>query len=193
MARYSDINRAAELADAYAKLQAWRAKTKAQKVAAYDLVAKPSADRVKTERDDGFIVPFRLDTATLRYEARVVNQTQTGTGNTTANTVRNLVDDRFVLTIAANEQSIRPPRGFSFAKIIASERTQTVTANSNSRITNLPYKRHRSNNVSCPFGRKAAGLTEVYGDAIAEIKAKPAFNTFENSVGNRIGFVAEQG
>ena len=187
---YRDIYRGPELKDAYDKLLLWQAKTRAQKKAAYTAVAKAANQRAKAERTDGFILPFNGSSTTVYLETRVLNATQSGVGSSTASTVKGLVDDRFVIDLptTAGTQSLRVPK-FQFAKIIASERTETATTESPSRKTDTPYKRHRSNNVSCPFGRKSA--SDNYAAAVAEIRAKTAFETFENTVGNRIGFIPE--
>lgn len=190
MARYSDINRGQELAAAYVKLQAYRAQTRAQKVADYATVAKTPAQRVKSERKDAYIAPFGSDSATVLYEARVLAAAQTGVGNTVGNIIEGLVNDRWDVTLTATQEGIKVPK-FKFAQIIGSDRTTTATANSNSRFTDTPYKRHRSENVSCPFGRQSAGVAESYNDAIKAIKAKTTYGTFESEAGSRIGFRAE--
>ncbi len=168
----------------------WRAKSRAAKQAAYRAVAKTAAQRVKSERVDGYILPFNSQSANIYLETRVLNTNQTGVGAATAGIVRGLVDTRFktdISAITAAEQ-LRVPK-FRFAKIIGSERTATVTEPTPSRKTDTPYLRHRSNNISCPFGK--ATVSDNYSAAVEEIKAKPAFKTFESTVGNRIGFTAE--
>lgn len=190
MASYSDINRGLELKEAYDNLLLWRAKSRAAKKAAYTAVAKSKAQRVATERQDGYILPFNSQSANVYLETRVLNTIQSGVGADTANVIRGLVNDRFkvdISTIATAEQ-LRV-RKFRFAKIIGSERTTTATSETPSRKTDTPYLRHRSNNVSCPFGK--ATVSDNYSAAVEAIKAKPAFKTFESTKGNRIGFTAE--
>lgn len=190
MASYSDINRGLELKEAYDNLLLWRAKSRAAKQAAYRAVAKPVAQRVKTERMDGYILPFNSQTAGVYLQTRVLNTTQAGVGSATAGIVRGLVNDRFKTDIATlgTAENLRVPK-FRFAKIIASERTDVATSPTPSRKTDTPYLRHRSNNISCPFGKATAA--DNYSAALAEIKGKPAFETFEQTAGNRIGFTAE--
>ena len=58
MGGYSDINRGPQLALEYEALQEWRRLTAAQKQQRYRTVAEPAADRVKTERIPGYVLPF---------------------------------------------------------------------------------------------------------------------------------------
>jgi hypothetical protein len=190
MGRYSDINRGPELQDAYEKYQEWLKKSRAAKKAAYKTVAKPAADRVKVERIVGYVLPFNSDNDKVYLETRIISDTQTGAGSDVAGTVRELVDDR-ALKVLPTTDGIQSFQGenYRFAKIIASKRTTTATDDSESRITGDTYKRHRSNNVSSPFGRKTA--TDNYSDAVKAIKAIAAFKTFAGAIGNHIGFKAE--
>lgn len=157
----------------------------------YKTVAKPVAQRVKTERQDGYILPFNTESANVYLETRVLAAAQTGVGAATAGIVRDLVDNRFKTDIAtiASAEKLRIPK-FRFAKVIASERTDVATEPTLSRKTDTPYLRHRSNNVSCPFGKATA--SDNYAAALEEIKAKSTFESFEKAkAGNRIGFTAE--
>jgi hypothetical protein len=190
---YRDIMRGPELEDAYEKLLVWQRKTRAQKKAAYREVAKAKAQRVATERVDGYILPFNSKSNTIYLETRILADTQTGVGSDTANVVRGLIDDRALKNAPASAgvQTMPVPK-YTFAKIIASERTTTATDETPSRKTETPYLRHRSNNVSSPFGRKDAG--DSYPAAVFEIRAKAAFRSFEQAKkGNRIGFAPEKG
>lgn len=191
MAKYSDIYRAAELQDAYTKLQAWQGKTRAQKKTEYASVAKPANQRARAERITGYILPFQSDDADLYLEARILAPAQTGIGSATANMLEGVLNNRNLKELAAGgtTKSVKAPRGFKFAKVIASERSETATTESASRITGIPYKRHRYNNVVSPFGRLNA--TESFAEAVKAIKAVAAFETFAAVVGNRIGFVQE--
>jgi hypothetical protein len=192
MGRYTDISRGPELQDAYEKYQLWLKKSRKEKVAAYKLVAKSPADRVVPERVEGYILPFESDVTNVYLAARILAATQTGQGASVCNTVRGLVADRVkeVAPTASTDSVIKIPR-FDFARIIASQRTQTATTESDSRITDSPYKRHRSDNASSPFGRKTA--TDSYSEAVRDIKAAAAFKSFVATTGNRIGFRAEIG
>lgn len=190
MARYSDIQRAQELNDALTKLRVWQDKTRAQKKADYKSVAKDAAQRSKAERMTGYILPFQLDSVDLFYEARILATTQTGVGNATATTLRSALNNRNKETVTgATNKTVRAPRGFDFAKVTLSERTQTVTAESPSRITGVPYKRHRYNNVTSPFGRLNAA--ESFKEAATAIKAIAALKTFAATAGNRVGITPE--
>lgn len=190
MGRYSDINRGPELQDAYEKYQLWLKKPRKDKKAAYKLVAKSEADRVKTERVAGFILPFNSENEKVYLEARIVSNAQTGAGTGTAAVVRGLVSSRVFETMPTGTDiySLKVRR-FQFAKIIASQRTTTATTETDSRITDTPYKRHRSDNVSSPFGR--SGGTDTYSDALQAIKTAAAYKTFVGQRGNRIGFSPE--
>lgn len=190
MGRYTDISRGPELQDAYERYQTWLKKSRKEKKAAYKTVAKPETDRVKTERASGFILPFNSENEKVYVEARILSQTQTGRGAATANFVRGLVADRVFETMPTGTDiySLKVPR-FDFAKIIVSQRTNTATTESDSRLTDTPYKRHRSDNVSSPFGRK--GQSDTYSNALQDIKKAATYKTFVQTVGNRIGFSAE--
>lgn len=191
MARFSDINKAAELTTAHTKYKAWQGKTRAQKDAAFDLVNKPDADRVTIDRVPGFILPFLATSAGYYFEAQVLPAAIAGVGSVTALMVRALINDRFADEVPATSASIRV-RKYKFAKVIASERTETATKKEKSRFTDNPYKRHRSNNISCPFGRTSATATENFATAVADIKNDGAYKTFAAKKGNRIGITPER-
>lgn len=192
MGRYSDINRGPELQDAYEKYQLWLKKSRAEKKAAYKTVAKPAANRVKVERTVGYILPFNSANPNVYLEGRVISAAQTGQGAGTATTTRGLIDDCFKTVAPAGPgETVFTVENYGFAKIIVSQRTETVTTDSESRITGDTYKRHRSDNVSGIFGKKVAA--DNYSSVVADIKAKPAFKTFVATTGNRIGFKPEVG
>lgn len=190
MGRYSDINRGPELNEAYNTYQTWLKKTRAQKQTAYKAVSKPASDRVKVERTPGYILPFNSDNDKVYIETRIVADTQQGAGGTVAGIVRNLVADRVNKTLPTTGDvfGIDVPK-FQFAKIYATLRTTTATNDSESRITGLPYKRHRSNSCSSAFGRKNA--TDDYSDAVKAIKAANEYKNFVATTGNSIGFSPE--
>jgi hypothetical protein len=192
MGRYSDINRGPELQDAFEKYQEWLKKSRAAKKADYKTVAKAPANRVKVERTVGYILPFNSSNNNVYLQGRVIAAQQTGQGAGTANTTRELIEDYFK-TAAPNGpgEVVFEVENYGFAKIIVSQRTETVTAESASRITGDTYKRHRSDNVSGIFGKKAAA--DNYSSAVADIKAKAGFKTFVATTGNRIGFKPEVG
>ncbi|OCQ98960.1 hypothetical protein BCD64_23260 [Nostoc sp. MBR 210] len=192
MGRYSDINRGPELQDAYDKYQLWLKKSRAEKKAAYKTVSKPAANRVKVERTVGYILPFNSSNNNVYLEGRVISDNQTGQGAGTANTARGLINEYYKTTAPSGPgEVVFAVENYGFAKIIVSQRTETVTADSESRITGDTYKRHRSDNVSGIFGRKAAA--DNYSSVVADIKADAAFKTFVATVGNRIGFKPEVG
>ena len=190
MGRYGDINRGPELNEAYNSYQTWLKKTRAQKQQAYKTVAKPVADRVRVERIKGYILPFNGTNDKVYISARIIADTQQGAGGTVAGTIRGLVADRVNKTLPTTGDpfSLTVPR-FEFAKISGTLRTQEATTDSESRITGIPYKRHRSNSASSPFGKKAN--TANYSDAIAEIRNAAAYKTFVQTIGNSIGFSPE--
>lgn len=190
MARFSDINRAAELTAAHTKYKAWQAKTRAQKDAAFDLVNKPDADRVNIDRVPGFILPFLATSAGYYFEAQVLPAAIAGPGSVTALMVRGLIKTRFADEVPASSASIKV-RGYKFAKVVASERTETAKTKDKSRFTDNPYKRHRSNNVSCPFGRTSVNAAENFATAVADIKNDGPYKTFAAVKGNRIGITPE--
>lgn len=190
MGRYSDIQRGPELNEAYNEYQTWLKKTRAQKQAAYKAVAKAVADRVKVERTKGYILPFNGTNDKVYLSTRIIADAQTGTGDAVANTIRDLAQSRVNKTLpeTGDPFSLTVPR-FQFAKISGTRRTQVATTDSESRITGLPYKRHRSNSASSPFGKK--DNTDNYSDAIEEIRRTEAFKKFVTTVGNSIGFSPE--
>ena len=190
MGRYSDINRGPELNVAYNSYQTWVKKTRAQKQAAYKTVAKPVSDRVVDERTVGYNLPFNGTNDKVYLSTRIIADTQQGAGGTVAGTIRGLIADRVykVLPATGDPFSLSVPR-FQFAKISGTLRTQAATTDSESRITGLPYKRHRSNSASSPFGKK--DNTDNYSDAIKEIRANNAYTTFVQTIGNSIGFSPE--
>lgn len=190
MGRYSDINRGPELNEAYNTYQTWLKKTRAQKQTAYKAVAKAPNDRVKVERTNGYILPFNGTNDKVYISTRIIAATQQGAGSTVAGTVRDLVSSRVSNTLPTTGDpfSLSIPR-FGFAKIYGTLRTTEATSDSESRITGLPYKRHRSNSASSPFGKK--DNTDNYADAINEIKAAAAYKTFVATTGNSIGFSPE--
>lgn len=190
MAKFSDINKAAELKEAYDKYKLWQAKTRVQKDAAFDLVNKADDKRVGVGKIRGYVLPFSTDGIVNHYPCQVIPNAPTGVGNETALIVKNLINDRFKLELAATDILI-PVKKFRYAKLMASERVETATTKSKSRFTDTPYKRHQSNNLSCSFGRTAEN--ESYHAAIKDIAKKTAFGTFAATKGNRIGFVAERG
>lgn len=197
MGRYSDINRGPELKEAFEKLKLWRDKSRKEKAALYKANSKSQEKRVKTERTKGFILAFAHNDIKIHYEGNILADIQTGIGATTANTARELVEEYFkkeLPTGAGNDgvMGIRMPK-YTFAKIYLYERTLTATEAKESRVTETPYLRHESNNISCPFGRKDAN--DTYSSIVKAIKAKPAYETFEkgNNSKNRISFTPEIG
>lgn len=195
MGRYSDINRGPELKEAYEKMKVWREKSKKEKAALYKANSKPKAKRVKVERVKGYILAFAHNSEKIFYETRILADTQTGVGAATANTARELVEGYFKKTLPTTPADIMalPRPKYTFAKINFYERTETATEAKESRVTETPYLRHESNNVSCPFGRKDAN--DTYTSVIDEIKAIAAYKTFDNgnNGNNRISFTPEIG
>lgn len=189
--RFGDIQRGPELQDAYNKLDAWRKLPTAQKKAAYAAVAKPAADRVKTERVIVWIQPFGASRDGIYYETKIPAAAQAGEGGTEATAVRALIDGRFTAAApaGATDVIIEMPK-FRFAQVRISRKTGEVP-NSVSRITGRPYKKIRTNSMSGSFGKNAA--QNDYFAAVKAIKALPAYTNFANTAGNSISFRPEGG
>lgn len=190
-AKYSDINRGPELQNLYNKLQDWRKLDPVQKQAAYRAVAKPAAERVKTEYVKSWIRPFSAARDDIYYETKIPAGTQTGEGQDVATLIRTLLAGRFTETApaGATDTLIVIPK-FSFAKVRVSRRTgDTGNANAVSRLTGKPYTRWRSNSMSGNFGKSAT--QSDYYESVKEIKGLAAYKTFDDVRGNTINFKPE--
>ncbi|HLO85852.1 MAG TPA: hypothetical protein VK203_12710 [Nostocaceae cyanobacterium] len=192
--RFSDISKGPSLNADYTEYQNWLRKGKGERRTAYRAVAKPTSERSKPERTQGFIRTFNSANGNIILPARVLAQRQEGAAATLGGTCRNLVDDR-IFGAAPNgpaDAVVTGVQNYTFAKIVVSEYKRT-TNDAKSRMTGRTYDRNVYDNVSCPFGRKAAN--ESYGDAIAIIRNSANYKTFVegNSGKNRITFKPEIG
>lgn len=192
MGRFADINRGPELAKAYDALQDWRKLTKAEKKTRYNAVKKTTA-RVKPERVIAYIVPFSAARPDIFLQTQVPAPTQTETGDAVAAIVRTLIATRFVTATptAANDTIIKPPRGFSFAKVRATRNVGTPNVNAVSRLTGTPYTRISTESMSGNFGQ-VAGATN-FEAASKAIKAITDYATFNNAPGQSIAIIPERG
>lgn len=189
MGRFSDINKGPELADAFAKMQAWRAKSKAAKATAYAANrAKPNTAR--WVRSKGFINPFNVPGAML-YESTIIEATQTITPNRSADAARLLAAD-YISTpaqLTAGSAIIRLPK-FKFAKIICVDR-DGASVPKQSRITDIPYKQYVTYAASASFGQNRTTPGD-YPTARAAILAAPGYTAFLSQEGSRISILPER-
>lgn len=194
MARFSDINKGPELADAYAKMQIWRAKSRAAKKTDY-AAARSKPTTARWNRIEGYVLPFNLVGVTTYYETKLLDPTQTITPARAATAASTLAGD-FVVTPAQLPTTgvgvIRVPR-YTFAKILCSDREGTGV-NKQSRITDLPYKQYQTFGASSPIGReRTAAATSQFASVVASIKANSAYTAFIAQEGSRVSIIPERG
>lgn len=192
MGRYNDIVRGPELADAYAKYQLWLAKSRAEKKTAYATVAKPAAERVKPNRDEVRLLPFATSNAAIQLITLAPTATEQVAQNAIAEVARGLANDLLIATTVAIPTGTTAMRvkGFKFAKVVCTRRTDVAGEVKASRITDIPYLRYRTNTASCPFGRDETRTN--FSAAVAYIQGLPAYETAENEPGERVGFLPER-
>lgn len=192
MSRYNDILRGPELADAYTKYQTWLAKSREGKQTAYAEVAKPRNERVKPNREKVRLLPFATSTAAVQLITLAPTIAEQVAQNAIAEVARGLADDLLIKTSVAIPEgtTAMTVRGFKFAKVICTRRTDTAGEVKPSRITNIPYMRWRTNNASCPFGRTAAQAN--FSAAVAFMQGKNLYTTATNEPGERVGFMPER-
>jgi hypothetical protein len=189
MARYSDIRKGPELAEAFTKMNVYLGKSRAAKRTAYQANrAKPNS--ANWVREKGFINPFNTP-GTILYETSVIAATQTITPNRAADTARLLAAD-YVSTpaqLTAGATVIRIPK-FRFAKILCTDRDGTGV-DRNSRVTDLPYKQYIAYSASASFGQNRTTPGD-YPTARAAIIAAPGYTTFLAQEGSRISILPER-
>ena len=190
-AKYSDINRGPELQNLYNKLQDWRKLDPAEKRTLYRSVAKPAAERVKTEFVTSWVRPFSAARNDIYYETQIPSVTQTGEGQDIATLIRTLLAGRFVQVApaGATDTLIVIPK-FSFAKVRVSKRAgDSGNVNATSRLTGKPYTRWRSNSMQGNFGK--SDTQSDYYESVKTIKGLTAYTDFDNVRGNTISFRPE--
>jgi hypothetical protein len=191
---YTDISRGVRLAADHAKYLAWLNKDTAARQTAYAAVTNP-ANKVKTDRTPGFLIPFTSATA-IYVPTRLIAADQTGRGGTLAKALRDVLAQ---YTYTQAEVAVLPTpnvlEGVKFkpAKLTIIQRVTTATAKEASRITGRLYYRHENDSVTGVFGKKAIGDTQ--DSVIAAIKASSGFTTFftgsANALLSRYRFVPE--
>ncbi|MEH1829535.1 MAG: hypothetical protein V7L22_30065 [Nostoc sp.] len=194
---YKDISRGVRLAADHAKYITWLQKDTEARQAAYAAITTP-ANRVKTGRVPGYIVPFDQNGTGLVYlPARLIAATQSGRGSALATTIKGIVDE---FTFSSTEvAALTTPdvldsvKKFKFAKLTVIQRVATATAKESSRITGRQYYRHENDSVTTHFGKKVS--TDTYDSVVTAIKAKSAFNGLftgsENALASKYRFVPE--
>jgi hypothetical protein len=172
---YSDISRGVRLAADHAKYLTWLNKDTAARQAAYAAVTTP-ANKVKTERVAGFLVPFTASGALVYLPARLIADNQTGRGGTLANTIRSILAPyTFTVTEVNAIAAANVLEGVKLkpAKLTIIQRVTTSTTKEASRITGRTYFRHENDSVTGVFGKKL--IADTFDATVAAIKAKPEF------------------
>lgn len=192
MSRYNDILRGPELADAYQKYQTWLTQSRAAKQADYATVAKPLAQRVRPVTESVRILPF----STVANTTALVTKAPALAGQTAQNEIaqvcRGLADDLLTLSSVTipTGTTVLKVKGFKFARVIATKRTAEASVVAESRITKIPYRRWRTNNASCPFGRDETRTS--FAQAVNYMRGLGLFSTASDEAGERIGFMPER-
>lgn len=194
MGRFSDINKGPELADAYAKMQIWRAKSRAAKKTDY-AAARSKPTTARWNRTEGYVLPFNLMAVTTFYQTQILAAAQTITPDRAVTAARTLAGD-FVATPLQLPTTgvgvIRVPK-YTFAKIICSDREGTGV-NKQSRMTDIPYKQYQTFGASSPIGRdRTAAATSQFAAVVASIKANAAYTAFIAQEGSRVSIIPERG
>ncbi|WP_017317112.1 hypothetical protein [Mastigocladopsis repens] len=194
---YRDISRGVRLAADYAKYTAWLNKSTEERQAAYAAITT-AANKVKTARTPGYIVPFDASGTSLIYvPARLISATQSGRGAALATTLKGIVDEFTFSTqevaALATPNVLENAKSFKFAKVSIIQRVVTATTKESSRITGRKYYRHENDSVTASFGKKVAA--DTYDSVVQAIKEKPAFiglfTGSENAAASRYRFVPE--
>jgi hypothetical protein len=194
---YTDISRGVRLAQDYAKYKAWLEQTTEQRQASYAAIVT-AANRVKTARASGYIIPFdSTGTGLIYIPTRLIADSQTGRGATLANTLRGIVEEfTFDLTkigALTSPNLLDSVKDFKPAKLTVIQRVQTATAKESSRITGRKYYRHENDSVTANFGKKVAA--DTYESVTTAIKEKTAFKALftgsENATASKFRFVPE--
>ena len=191
---YKDISRGVRLAADHAKYMTWLEKDTAGRQSAYASVTT-AANKVKTDRVPGYIVPFDSGASLVYIPARLISKTQAGRGAALAQIVEKMVDP-FTFTQAevkalTNPNTLDVAKQFKFAKVTLIQRVETAKEKKPSRITGRLYYRHENDSVTAPFGKKVVGNT--YDTVLSDIKATAEFIAFTGPTNpyNKFRFVPE--
>lgn len=207
MARFSDILRGQDLAQAFTNYQQYQAKSRDARSAAHK--AARSGGRTtnqKYPRVTGAVKPFNYGNDIVLFDTKLIAVTGAAPG---AGAVTSAADDArdLVAALATNysytddEASnlvgairIRLPN-YKLAKVLATSRTGTPVPKQ-SRMTDLPYQQYTTYTASTPFGRKegaAATVAQNFAEVVKEMKGIAAYKTFLAKEGYRISFIPERG
>lgn len=195
---YKDISRGVRLAADHAKYMLWLNKDTEARQTAYATVTTP-ANKVKTSRVSGYIVPFDADGANLVYvKAQLIAATQAGRGSGVAKELQQILDpytfSSSEVTALATPNVLDNARQFKFAKLTLVQRVITATTKEASRITGRKYFRHENDSVTGRFGKKVAA--DNYSSVTQAIQESPKFVAFfaataNKDNGNKYRFVPE--
>jgi hypothetical protein len=164
MARYGDINRAAELQAAKDAYDLWLKKSRAEKQAAYATTTAATGNkRSNVGRSIAWIQPFGApDKFFYQTWLPAAPSTAETAKQESASTIITKVADAaktsgnvLVAKPAAAGQMIERSRKVPFAKVIYTKVDSTAVKSINSRITNLPYSYRKTDSVSSSFGQNA--------------------------------------
>lgn len=194
---YKNISRGVSLAADHAKYIVWLEKDTAARQAAYATVFKP-ADKVKTDRTPGYIVPFDQNGASLVFlPTRLISATQTGRGSSLATALK-AVTDPYTFSNTEVAALMIPDvldivKQFKFAKLTFIQRVTTATTKEASRITGRLYYRHENDSITAHFGKKVAA--DTYDTVCQAIRENSAFIALQsgsaNALASKYRFVPE--
>lgn len=193
---YSDISRGVRLAADHAKYMQWLNKDTAARQAAYATVTTP-ANKVKTDRVPGYLVPFTSTGALVYLPTRLIADTQTGRGGTLASTLRTILGEytfsQAEVNALTNPNVLEGVKQFKPAKLTVIQRVSTATTKEASRITGRMYYRHENDSVTGVFGKKV--IADTQDTVIAAIKEKAEFKGLftgsANALASKFRFVPE--
>jgi hypothetical protein len=173
---YKDISRGVRLKADHDKYLTWLNKDTEARQSAYATVTV-AADKVKTTRVLGYIVPFTSTGTPLTYlPARLIGATQTGRGSALALAIRGILDpfnfEEQELKALASANIIEGSN-FKPAKLTIIQRVKTAEKKSSSRITGRQYYKHENDSITGRFGKKIAA--DTYDTTITAIKANATF------------------
>jgi hypothetical protein len=183
---YRDILRGAELKTEYDKYQTYLAKSRSEKQALYDAL---NVNKFTYNKSTYYIAPFGQAAKTI-YIA--VSMAAAGTPSPGAEGLSLTAEFHADAAPVGTGDTIIDSASFAknkLAKVLFKRRVTTATTNSISRITGRGYKRHQTNSVSIYIGKATA--TDDFSNVVKTIKAKPAYDTFNDVVGNSITFIPE--
>lgn len=183
---YRDILRGAELKAEYDKYQSWLAKSRSEKQDLYDNL---NVNKFTYQRSTYYIAPFGQSAKVVYIAVEMAASGTPSPGVEALNLVGNYISSDkpsgagdVIIDSASFTQS-------KLAQLRLKRRVTEATTYSVSRITGRKYKRHQTNSVSVYFGKNAA--SDDYSDAVKTIRGLPAYDTFNDVVGNGITFIPE--